>query len=101
MFVKKTAGPRTVTLPSGAILTLADLPPTDTRWVASRKEIVVQAVAHGLLSRDEALRRYDLTDEEFDGWCRAIARHGPAALKVTLLQRFRQPGGEDHDIPRR
>lgn len=41
MFVKKTDRPRTVTLPDGSILTIADLPPTDTRWVASRKNIVV------------------------------------------------------------
>ncbi|RJL18165.1 DUF1153 domain-containing protein [Paracoccus siganidrum] len=89
MFVKKTDGPRTVTLPDGSILTVADLPPVDTRWVASRKEIVVKAVAYGLISREDALRRYDISEEEFDSWCSAIARHGRAALKVTSLQRFR------------
>lgn len=91
MFVKKTSGPRTVTLPNGSILTVADLPPKDTRWVASRKETVVLAVAHGLITRDEALRRYGLSDEEFDAWCKAVRQHGRAALKVTALQRFRQP----------
>lgn len=91
MFVKKTAGPRIVTLPNGAILTVADLPPASTRWVASRKEVVVKAVEHGLIARDEALRRYGLSEEEFDSWCQAIRRHGRKALKVTSLQRFRQP----------
>lgn len=91
MFVKKIDGPRTVTLPGGAILTVADLPPSSTRWVASRKEIVVNAVQHGLIARDEALRRYGLSDEEFDSWCEAITTHGRRALKVTALQRFRQP----------
>lgn len=90
MFVKKTEGPRIVNLPDGSILTIADLPPVDTRWVASRKEIVVKAVAYGLISWEEALRRYAISDEEFDSWCDAITRHGRAALKVTSLQRYRE-----------
>ncbi|SNT76076.1 DUF1153 domain-containing protein [Paracoccus seriniphilus] len=90
MFVKKTSRPRTVTLPNGQILTMADLPPTTTRWVARRKEIVVRAVEYGLLSRDEAMRRYGLSDEEFDSWINAVKLHGPAALKVTATKRYRQ-----------
>lgn len=73
MFVKKTNGPRTVTLADGRILSIADLPSADTRWVASRKQTVVLAVAHGLIARDEAIARYGLSDEEFDGWCAAVA----------------------------
>ncbi|MDO5613430.1 MAG: DUF1153 domain-containing protein [Paracoccus sp. (in: a-proteobacteria)] len=91
MFVKKSYGPRTVTLPDGSILSIVDLPPVNTRWVASRKAVVVHAVAHGLISRDEAIRRYDLSEEEFDSWVSAIERHGARALKVTALQKFRQP----------
>ncbi|MGP9805668.1 CtrA inhibitor SciP [Paracoccus sp. NSM] len=91
MFVKKSSGPRTATLPDGRILTMADLPPSDTRWVASRKEVVVLAIRHGLITRDEALRRYGLSDEELDAWEQAVAKHGRKALKVTSLQRFRQP----------
>lgn len=91
MFVKKSNGPRTVTLPDGGILTIADLPPTGTRWVASRKAVVVNAVEHGLISRDDAIRRYDLSDEEFDGWVAAVRRHGAKALKVTAIQKYRQP----------
>ena len=91
MFVKKTTGPRIVTLSDGRILSVADLPMADTRWVASRKQTFVLAVSHGLISRDDALRRYGLSEEEFDGWCTAVARHGKAALKVTALQKYRQP----------
>lgn len=90
MFVKKTSGPRIVTLDDGSILSIADLPLADTRWVASRKQTVVLAVSHGLISREDALRRYGLSEEEFDSWCGAIARHGKAALKVTALQKYRQ-----------
>lgn len=91
MFLQKSRRPRTATLPDGSVLTLADLPPPDTRWVASRKATVVAAVAHRLLTRSEAMRRYDLTEEEFASWEAAISKHGISALKVTALQRFRQP----------
>ena len=91
MFLKKSDAPRTVILPDGRVLSLADLPPEDTRWVASRKETVVNAVLHGLIAKDEALRRYGLSEEEFDGWTKAMQKHGKAALKVTSIQRFRQP----------
>ena len=90
MFVKKSKGPRTVALPDGSILSVADLPPTDTRWVASRKAIVVNAVTHGLINRDDAIRRYDLSEEEFDAWVKAVEKHGAKALKVTSLQKYRQ-----------
>ena len=91
MFLKKIDGPRAVTLPDGMVLTRADLPPAATRrWVASRKALVVKAVEHGLITRAEALERYGLSDEEFDSWQRAILAHGPEALKVTALQKYRQ-----------
>lgn len=91
MFLKKIDGPRAVTLPDGSVLSRADLPPATTRrWVASRKAIVVKAVAHGLIARDEAIDRYGLSEEEFDSWLRAIATHGIDALKVTALQKYRQ-----------
>jgi hypothetical protein len=91
MYLRKIDGPRAVTLPDGRVLTRADLPPPETRrWVASRKALVVTAVAHGLLKADEAIARYDLTEEEFDGWCAAVERHGVEGLKVTALQRLKQ-----------
>lgn len=90
MYVKKCTGPRLVTLPDGSVLTLADLPCADTRWVASRKAVVVRAVEHGLLSRDEALDRYGLSEEELDGWSRAVAAYGVRALRITAIQKYRQ-----------
>ena len=45
MYIRKTGGPRLVTLPDGTVMSRADLPPADTRrWVASRKAAVVRAV---------------------------------------------------------
>lgn len=91
MFLKRVNGPRTVTLPDGSVMTRADLPPADTRrWVASRKAAVVRGVEAGLITAEEALARYGLSAEEFEGWRRAVARHGPQALKATALQKFRQ-----------
>ena len=63
--------------PDGSPLTLADLPPPSTRrWVIRRKAEVVAAVRGGLLSLDEACRRYTLTVEEFLAWQHAIDRFG-------------------------
>lgn len=91
MYIKRVSGPRHVTLPDGTILTRADLPPADThRWVARRKAVVVQAVEHGLIPRDEVLERYGLSDEEFGLWEAAVRTHGAEALRVTKIQQYRQ-----------
>lgn len=90
MYIKKVDGPRAVMLPDGTVMTRADLPdPKTHRWVASRKAAVVRAVSGGLLSREEALKVYSLSEEELDGWADAVAQHGEAALKATALQRYR------------
>ncbi|MCC0068656.1 MAG: DUF1153 domain-containing protein [Rhodobacteraceae bacterium] len=92
MFLKKIDGPRAITLPDGTVMTRADLPPAETRrWVASRKARVVKAVAYGLLPLKEALERYQLSEEEFGLWRDAVARHGEKGLKVTAIQKYRQP----------
>lgn len=98
MFVKKTNSPRTVTLPDGRILTAADLPQPSARWVVSRKETVVLAVTYGLIARGEALRRYGLSDEEFDHWTLAMRLHGRAALKVGANRKLKQPKVARHDF---
>lgn len=91
MFVRKSSRPRTVTIDDDSILSVSDLPDADTRWVASRKQTVVLAVLHGLISRDDALKRYGLSDDEFSSWCRASTAHGKVALTVTALQKHRKP----------
>jgi hypothetical protein len=76
--------------PDGSPLTLADLPPPNTkRWVIRRKAEVVAAVRGGLLSLDEACRRYTLTVEEFLAWQRAIDRFGLPGLRATRVQQYR------------
>ena len=59
--------------PNGDILTKDDLPPPNTkRWVIRRKAEVVVAVSGGLLTLDDACKRYRLTAEEFAAWQRAV-----------------------------
>ncbi|MEF3047583.1 CtrA inhibitor SciP [Pseudotabrizicola sp. L79] len=91
MYLKRVDGPRQITLPDGTILSRADLPdPKTRRWVASRKAVVVKAVVYGLITEAEALERYALSQEEFSLWRQAVEKHGDAALKVTLIQKYRQ-----------
>ncbi|WP_061934010.1 MULTISPECIES: DUF1153 domain-containing protein [unclassified Aureimonas] len=77
--------------PDGSPLTIADLPPSNTRrWVIRRKAEVVAAVRGGLLSLDEACSRYTLTVEEFLSWQASIDSHGLAGLRTTQLQEYRK-----------
>ena len=76
--------------PTGAPITLKDLPPANTgRWVIRRKAEVVAAVRGGLLSLEDALEKYSLTSEEFLAWQLSIDRHGMAGLRTTRLQQYR------------
>lgn len=76
--------------PDGSPLTVADLPPNSTRrWVIRRKAEVVCAVRGGLLTLEEACRRYTLTTEEFLGWQASIDEHGLAGLRTTRIQQYR------------
>lgn len=77
-------------------MTLKDLPPADTRrWVARRKADVVAGVRAGLLTLEEACRRYRLTIEEFESWQAMIERHGVRGLRVTRIQQYRDAGRND------
>ena len=56
---------------------LDKLPPVSTtRWVIRRKAAVVDAVTTGLISLEEACRRYTLSVEEFQSWVKAMDKHG-------------------------
>ena len=77
--------------PTGEPLTLADLQPTNTkRWVIRRKAEVVAAVRGGLLSLEDACKKYTLSVEEFLSWQRAIDKDGLLGLRVTRVQEYRE-----------
>jgi hypothetical protein len=98
-FAKETGAQHEIVWRSAAgagadTVTITDLPPPDTeRWVASRKAIVVAAVRSGVITLEEAFRRYGLSVEEFDAWRRAVETFGTPGLRATRLQVYR-------DVPR-
>ncbi|MBY8975792.1 DUF1153 domain-containing protein [Rhodobacteraceae bacterium NNCM2] len=76
--------------PDGEKLTASDLPSARTRrWVPRRKARVVAAVEGGLISQEEALKRYSLSDEEYEGWKKLFATHGLRGLCVTQINHLR------------
>lgn len=86
--VKQTLNGRRFDLPAS----IDDLPPPNTkRWVVRRKAAVVAAVRTGLITLEDACRRYTLSVEEFLSWERAMEKHGLRGLRVTRLQEYRAP----------
>ena len=79
---------------SGEPASLADLPPPDTtRWVPRRKAEVVAGVRTGLITLDEACRRYHLSVDEFRSWERLMERHGVKGLRTTRIKSYRSSIG--------
>ncbi len=68
-----------------------DLPSPDTiRWHTHRKAQVVAGVRIGLISLEEACRRYRLSAEEFASWRRLIDEYGLLGLRVTYCKQYRR-----------
>ena len=65
-------------------------PPNTKRWVIRRKAAVVAGVRNGIISLEEACRRYNLSVEEFLSWQRLIEDHGLRGLRVTRLKEYRE-----------
>jgi len=75
---QKNSLSRFVIGPDGQRLTLADLPPADTRrWVIRRKAEVVAAVRGGLLTMEEACEHYSVS-------------HGIQGLRTTQIKKYRE-----------
>lgn len=76
--------------PAGQPITVDDLPPPDTkRWVVRRKAEVVAAVRAGLISLEDACKRYTLSVEEFASWQALVDRYGVRGLRATRIQEYR------------
>jgi len=85
---------RRVTGPTGQALTREDLPPSNTRrWVIRRKAEVVAGVRAGLISLEEACRRYALSVDEFLAWQRQLDSHGLPGLRATQVKTYRGASG--------
>ena len=95
MYLKRETGPRMVKLSDGSMMSRSDLPDQRIRrWVASRKALVVRAVEANLITAQEAIEWYDLSEEELASWREAVAEHGVKALRATSVQAYRQNDGE-------
>jgi Protein of unknown function (DUF1153) len=76
--------------PDGGRLTVADLPPPETRrWVIRRKAEVVAAVRGGLILLEEACDLYAMGRQEFLSWNNSLEQHGFRGLRTTKIQRYR------------
>lgn len=67
-------------------------PPNTTRWVVRRKAAVVAAVSAGVITVEEACRRYQLSEEEFVSWQQAFEAFGLRGLRATRIQLYRKRG---------
>ena len=66
------------------------LPPPDTRrWTPRRKAGVIAAVLSGVITIEEACRRYELSVDEFDWWQNTMNMHGVPGSRTTRLQIYR------------
>ncbi len=73
-------------------MTIDDLPPPGTsRWVPRRKAEVVSGVRGGLITLDEACRRYNLSLDEYRSWERLLDRHGVKGLRTTRTKSYCRP----------
>jgi hypothetical protein len=71
---------------------LRDLPSADIKfWVPRHKAAVVMAVRGGILSIEEACKRYMLTEEEFYSWKEAIDQFGIVGLRASPRERRKVP----------
>ena len=69
---------------------MTELPPANTRrWVARRKAAVVAAVSSGMLTIEEACRRYQISEKEFSAWQRAFERYVIVGLRASYAQQHR------------
>jgi transposase-like protein len=66
----------------------ADLPRLGTkRWTPHRKASVVVGINRGIITAEEACRRYGLTQEELSAWRKAFQRYGIGGLRTTRVIR--------------
>ena len=83
------------------------LPPADIkRWTARRKAAVLEAIAAGVITAEEACRRWRLSPTEVEAWQWVYTLHGLGGLHTTRIQTYRAAlrarrrhpdGGGDHD----
>jgi len=88
--------PNGVAKSDGEPISISDLPSPDTiRWTIRRKAAVVAGVRKGLITIEDACKRYRLSTDEFLSWQRLIDRHGLRGLRATRIQDYRKSSNSD------
>lgn len=83
----------------GDVVTPMDLPSPDTaHWTPNKKAIVVRAVRAGLISLEDALKRYHMEQSEFMLWEQGLKDGGADGLKSTHFQRRKRAKKENIQI---
>jgi hypothetical protein len=89
---REPAQPNTVGRKDSVVVTPEDLPPAGTRqWVPRYKAAVVAAVDAGVLTLEDARRRYLLSEEELESWRDAIDHSGIGGLRMSVSERRAAP----------
>jgi hypothetical protein len=70
--------------------TTGHAPPVIKRWPPAMKAKVLEEVRDGVLSLDEACRRYALSIEEFLTWQHGVELFGLAGLRVNKQRELRR-----------
>lgn len=61
-----------------------------TRWSYNRKGAVVQEIVAWKMTREEALTKYELSEEELNSWFELFGRFGVNGLRSTRIQRYKE-----------
>lgn len=65
------------------------LPDPKSRMTSMRKAEILIAVENGDITKEEVLKQYNMTAEEFDSMQEQFKRYGLNGLRTTALQRYR------------
>ena len=72
------------------VTTTSKAPPLIKRWPPAMKAKVLEEVAEGVLTLEEACKRYALSIEEYLTWQQGIELFGLAGLQVNKQQELRR-----------
>jgi hypothetical protein len=94
MSAPAAAGIQKVVGTDGTPLSADALPPLHTRWVVRRKADLLAAIRGGLISMEDASRRYCLSMDELTSWKTAMDRFGLRGLRAVQRGTIHQPPRE-------
>jgi len=58
------------------------------RWTPLRKLKLVDAIASGEISPEDAMRIYSISSEELEGWQQQIEDGGTSRLRISIKEKY-------------